>query len=165
MDALPAFTTLGAGPTVLMLHDVLGGHLTFAPQVESLAAAGYRAVAWDMPGYGRSAPIDPCSFKGLAQSCIDLIEALKAGSVVLVGLSDLEAPLPLQRAVLQEIRIQGSYVFTQAEFARATALLAHLPDALAVRRPFAMAQASFEELLAGRLAEAKVVLLHGGYDA
>ncbi|WP_342586363.1 zinc-binding dehydrogenase [Meiothermus taiwanensis] len=87
------------------------------------------------------------------------------GSVVLVGLSDLEAPLPLQRAVLQEIRIQGSYVFTQAEFARATALLAHLPDALAVRRPFAMAQASFEELLAGRLAEAKVVLLHGGYDA
>lgn len=87
------------------------------------------------------------------------------GSLVLVGLSDLEAPLPLQRAVLQEIRIQGSYVFTQAEFARATGLLSSLPDALAVQRPFAMAQASFEDLLAGRLAEAKVVLLHGGCDA
>jgi pimeloyl-ACP methyl ester carboxylesterase len=85
MNALPAFTTLGAGPTVLMLHDHLGGHLTFAPQVESFAGSGYRAMAWDMPGYGRSAPIEPYSFKGLAQSCIDLIQALKVGGVVLIG--------------------------------------------------------------------------------
>jgi pimeloyl-ACP methyl ester carboxylesterase len=62
-----------------MLHGVGGGHLAFAPQVESLASAGYRAVAWDMPGYGRSAPIEPYTFKGLAQSCISLIEALVAG--------------------------------------------------------------------------------------
>src|SRR5450830_1852088 len=85
MNALPAFTTLVAGPTVLMLHDVLGGHLTFAPRVESLAAAGYRAVAWDMPGYGRSAPVQPCYVTGLVQCCIDLIDAREAGSVVLVG--------------------------------------------------------------------------------
>jgi 3-oxoadipate enol-lactonase len=73
---LPAFTTLGAGPTVLMLHGIGGGHLVFAPQVETLASSGYRAVAWDMPGYGHSAPIEPYTFKGLAQSCIKLIEAL-----------------------------------------------------------------------------------------
>jgi 3-oxoadipate enol-lactonase len=82
---LPAFTVLGGGPTVLMLHGVGGGHLSFAPQVETLASSGYRAVAWDMPGYGRSAPIEPYNFKGLAQSCITLIEALKCGDVVLVG--------------------------------------------------------------------------------
>lgn len=76
---IPSFTVLGGGPTVLMLHDIGGGHLAFAPQVESLASAGYRAVAWDMPGYGRSAPIEPYTFKGLAQSCIGLIEALLAG--------------------------------------------------------------------------------------
>ena len=63
---LPAFTTLGAGPTVLMLHGIGGGHLAFAPQVETLASSGYRAVAWDMPGYGHSAPIEPYTFKGLA---------------------------------------------------------------------------------------------------
>ena len=85
MTAPPAFTTLGAGPTVLMLHDLFGGHLTFAPQVESFAGAGYRAVAWDMPGYGRSAPIEPYGFKGLAQSCADLIEGLRCGSVILIG--------------------------------------------------------------------------------
>lgn len=82
---IPAFTVLGAGPTVLMLHGIGGGHLSFAPQVETLASSGYRAVAWDMPGYGRSAPIEPYNFKGLAQSCIALIEALKCGDVVLVG--------------------------------------------------------------------------------
>ncbi|AEG91177.1 alpha/beta fold hydrolase [Ramlibacter tataouinensis] len=82
---IPAFTTLGAGPTVLMLHGIGGGHLAFAPQVETLAGCGYRAVAWDMPGYGRSAPIEPYTFKGLAERCIALIEALRCGSVALVG--------------------------------------------------------------------------------
>ena len=82
---IPNFTTLGGGPTVLMLHGIGGGHLAFAPQVETLASSGYRAVAWDMPGYGRSAPIEPYTFKGLAESCIALIEALNCGDVTLVG--------------------------------------------------------------------------------
>ncbi|HSV34020.1 MAG TPA: alpha/beta hydrolase [Ramlibacter sp.] len=82
---VPAFTMLGGGPTVLMLHGIGGGHLAFAPQVETLASSGYRAVAWDMPGYGRSAPIEPYNFKGLAQSCITLIESLQCGDVALIG--------------------------------------------------------------------------------
>jgi 3-oxoadipate enol-lactonase len=81
----PTFTVLGDGPTVLMLHGIGGGHLAFAPQVETLASSGYRAVAWDMPGYGHSAPIEPYNFKGLAQSCIALIESLQCGDVALVG--------------------------------------------------------------------------------
>ncbi len=86
MTALPVFTVLGSGPTtVLMLHGIGGGHLAFAPQVETLAHAGYRAVAWDMPGYGHSAPIEPYTFKGLAQRCVDLIDALQCRSVVLLG--------------------------------------------------------------------------------
>ncbi|MEJ7931511.1 alpha/beta hydrolase [Ramlibacter sp. AN1015] len=83
--SLPTFTTLGAGPTVLMLHGVAATHLAFAPQVESLAMAGYRAVAWDMPGYGVSPPIEPYTFKGLAERCIALIHALQCPSVVLLG--------------------------------------------------------------------------------
>ncbi|WP_373684615.1 alpha/beta fold hydrolase [Ramlibacter montanisoli] len=85
MTSTPAFTTLGGGPTVLMLHGIGGGHLAFAPQVETLATAGYRAVAWDMPGYGHSAPIEPYTFKGLAHSCIRLIESLKCQQVILLG--------------------------------------------------------------------------------
>jgi 3-oxoadipate enol-lactonase len=85
MTVVPTFTTLGGGPTVLMLHGIGGGHLAFAPQVETLATSGYRAVAWDMPGYGHSAPIEPYTFKGLAQSCVQLIETLKCDKVSLVG--------------------------------------------------------------------------------
>lgn len=85
MTSVPAFTALGGGPTVLMLHGMGGGHLSFAPQVETFASSGYRAVAWDMPGYGHSAPIEPYTFKGLAQSCIHLIETLKCRNVTLLG--------------------------------------------------------------------------------
>ncbi|MGV3569512.1 MAG: alpha/beta fold hydrolase [Ramlibacter sp.] len=85
MTAIPTFTTLGGGPTVLMLHGIGGGHLSFAPQVETLASVGYRGVAWDMPGYGHSAPIEPYTFKGLAQSCIALIESLRCSDVILLG--------------------------------------------------------------------------------
>ena len=85
MNTVPAFATLGSGPTVLMLHGIGGGHLAFAPQVEALATAGYRAVAWDMPGYGHSAPVEPYNFKGLAARCIALIETLQCGHVTLIG--------------------------------------------------------------------------------
>jgi len=105
MPLIPTFTSLGSGPAVLMLHDADGGHLSFAPQVETLASAGYRAVAWDMPGYGRSAPIDPYSFKGLAQSCLALIEALQCGPVTLVG-HGMGAMLALEVAVRAPARVR-----------------------------------------------------------
>jgi pimeloyl-ACP methyl ester carboxylesterase len=112
MTSLPAFTTLGSGPTVLMLHGAAGGHLAFAPQVESLASSGWRAVAWDMPGYGHSAPIEPYTFKGLAASCIALIDALDCGSVVLVG-HGMGAMLA-QEVVLRRPELVGRLVLSGA---------------------------------------------------
>ena len=50
MSRMPNYSVLGSGPTVLMLHGIGGGHLAFAPQLETLAQAGFRAVSWDMPG-------------------------------------------------------------------------------------------------------------------
>jgi pimeloyl-ACP methyl ester carboxylesterase len=81
----PRFRTLGHGRVVLMLHGIGGGNLAFAPQVESFAQAGWRAVSWDAPGYGASAPIEPYTFKGLAASAAQLIESLKDGPVVVLG--------------------------------------------------------------------------------
>ena len=76
MSRMPNYSVLGSGPPVLMLHGIGGGHLAFAPQLETLAQAGFRAVSWDMPGYGHSDPIEPYTFKGLAEKCIELIEGL-----------------------------------------------------------------------------------------
>lgn len=103
---LPTFSALGSGPTVLMLHDADGDHLTFAPQVETLATAGYRAVAWDMPGYGHSAPVEPYTFKALAQSCLALIDGLRCGPVTLVG-HGMGAMVALEVAVRASAQVRS----------------------------------------------------------
>ena len=78
MALLPSFATLGHGPPVVLLHGSGGGARSFAPQLESLASLGFRAIAWDMPGYGQSAPIEPYGFKGLAERGAALIEGAVA---------------------------------------------------------------------------------------
>ncbi len=89
MARIPTYSSLGHGPLVVLLHGSGGGFRSFAPQVETLASLGFRAVAWDMPGYGLSPPIEPYGFKGLAESAVALIEALTPNSapepVALVG--------------------------------------------------------------------------------
>ena len=105
MSLLPRFSLLGSGPTVLLLHDADSDHLGFAPTLETLAAAGYRAVAWDMPGYGGSAPVEPYNFKGLAQRALLLLDALRCEQVVLVG-HGLGAMLALEIAVRAPLRVR-----------------------------------------------------------
>lgn len=105
MSLLPAFTTLGSGPTVLLLHGADGGHLSFSPQMETLASQGYRAVAWDMPGYGHSAPVEPYNFLGLARRCQSLLEALECAPLALVG-HGLGAMLALELALRADVRIE-----------------------------------------------------------
>lgn len=80
MGPLPTYNLLGDGPLVLMLHGSGGSFRSFAPQVETLASQGYRAAAWNMPGYGLSAPVEPYGFKGLAERCIGLIEGLSGNA-------------------------------------------------------------------------------------
>lgn len=86
---IPAFRALGAGPTIVMLHGISGGSAAFAPQIEHFSSQGFRAVSWDMPGYGSSAPIEPYTFKGLAESLATLIDALDPSGdrapVILLG--------------------------------------------------------------------------------
>ena len=104
---LPTFTSLGSGRTVLLLHDADGGHLSFAPQVETLASQGYRAIAWDMPGYGHSAPLDPYTFKALAARCQLLMDTLHrpgAAPMALVG-HGMGAMLALEVALRQPARV------------------------------------------------------------
>lgn len=82
---LPATVTVGEGfPIVLLLHGIGGNGAGFAPVQARLAQAGYRAVAWDMPGYGASATVEPYDFAHLAHACVGLIRAFDA-PCILVG--------------------------------------------------------------------------------
>jgi 3-oxoadipate enol-lactonase len=46
----------------------------------------YRAIAWDMPGYGGSAPLAEVSIAALADALRDFLRQLGATKPILVGI-------------------------------------------------------------------------------
>ncbi len=84
--AVPAHIDRGAGDTaVFLLHGIGGGKAAWPAQVDAIAQAGYRAVAWDMPGYGESATIDPYDWPGIAAAFERLVDRIGALRNVVVG--------------------------------------------------------------------------------
>jgi len=81
-------TEQGEGPAVLFCHGFPDTSYTWRRQMTVVASAGYRAIAPDMRGYGRSsAPADASLYTPLqtAGDLIGLLDALKISSAVLVG--------------------------------------------------------------------------------
>src|SRR6202012_3021137 len=81
-------TELGDGPAVLFCHGFPDTAYTWRQQMSAIASAGYRAIAPDMRGYGRSsAPADAALYTPLhtAGDLVGLLDALKIASAVLVG--------------------------------------------------------------------------------
>jgi pimeloyl-ACP methyl ester carboxylesterase len=81
-------TTTGEGPTVLLLHGFPDTHAVWRKQVGPLAAAGYRVVAPDLRGYGRTeAPggVYDYTLDKLRSDVIALLDALAIDKVILVG--------------------------------------------------------------------------------
>jgi pimeloyl-ACP methyl ester carboxylesterase len=74
-----------AKTTLVFLHGIGGGKKGFQSSVDFFAKQGFRALAWDMPGYGDS-PLDgTLSFESLAASLEDMLDAAKVEKAVLVG--------------------------------------------------------------------------------
>jgi len=79
-----------AGPpnaktSIVFLHGIGGGKKGFQSSVDFFGKQGFRALAWDMPGYGNS-PLDgTLSFESLAASLEDMLDAAKIEKAVLVG--------------------------------------------------------------------------------
>jgi pimeloyl-ACP methyl ester carboxylesterase len=81
-------TELGDGPAVLFCHGFPDTSYTWRRQMQAIASAGYRAIAPDMRGYGRSsAPEDSTLYTPLhtAGDLVGLLDALNITSAVLVG--------------------------------------------------------------------------------
>jgi pimeloyl-ACP methyl ester carboxylesterase len=81
-------TEQGQGPAVLFCHGFPDTSYTWRRQMKAIASAGYRAIAPDMRGYGRSsAPADAALYTPLqtAGDLVGLLDALKIPSAVLVG--------------------------------------------------------------------------------
>lgn len=77
-------TASSAPLPALCLHGIGGDYSSFQPQLEKLGHERH-TLAWNMPGYGRSAALESVDFKSLAQSVIQLLDALAIEKVDLVG--------------------------------------------------------------------------------
>ena len=71
--------------TIVCLHGIGGDDASFEPQLP--LADQYRVIAWNMPGYKKSATVSPLTFEVIAEKLHRFIIALDAGSVHLMGQS------------------------------------------------------------------------------
>ena len=95
--------TQGSGPLVLLCHGFPELWISWREQLNALAAAGYRAVAPDMRGYGgTSAPDDVTAYSQLhlVGDMVELVRELKETRAVIVG-HDWGAPVAWNAALLR----------------------------------------------------------------
>jgi 3-oxoadipate enol-lactonase len=71
-------------PPLVFLHGIGGAARAWRGQLEFFADR-YRAIAWDMPGYGASAPLPTVSIAALARALHDFLRQGGATKPVLIG--------------------------------------------------------------------------------
>ncbi len=74
----------GRGEPIVFLHGVGGDSASWAPQIDAFSG-DFRAIAWDMPGYGGSPALERMTFPALADSLLELLDRLGLDRVHLVG--------------------------------------------------------------------------------
>jgi len=73
-----------ASPALVFLHGIGGAARAWRGQLDYFADS-YHAIAWDMPGYGGSAPLAAVSIASLADALQDFLHATGAIKPVIVG--------------------------------------------------------------------------------
>ena len=99
----------GEGMPVVFCHGFPGLWYSWRKQMEPVAAAGFRAIAVDQRGYGRSdRPVDPAEYDAIKvmDDMIGLLDALGAEKAVFVG-HDFGAQQVCNLAVRHPDRVAG----------------------------------------------------------
>jgi 3-oxoadipate enol-lactonase len=71
-------------PPLVFLHGIGGAARAWRAQVEAFGDR-YRAIAWDMPGYGGSAPLGSVNIATLADALDEFLRQIGAIKPILVG--------------------------------------------------------------------------------
>ncbi len=99
----------GDGPLVVMVHGFPESWFSWRHQLQPLAEAGYRAVAMDVRGYGRStapAEIEAYSMTALVGDVIAVIDDHGPDPAVVIG-HDWGAPIAWNTALLRPERVRA----------------------------------------------------------
>jgi pimeloyl-ACP methyl ester carboxylesterase len=129
------FAEQGEGPLVVLCHGFPECWYSWRHQLGALASAGFRAVAPDMRGYGRSArpeAIDQYTLFHLVGDVVGLLDALGEKQAVIAG-HDWGAPVAWHSALLRPDRFRAvigfSVPFRPRSPAAPTSAMPHTADA------------------------------------
>jgi pimeloyl-ACP methyl ester carboxylesterase len=99
------------GTPVLLLHGGFGNSNYFGRLIPVLVAHGYRVIAMDSRGHGRSTRSDaPLTYDLMAQDVLGLLDRLGISKVYLVGWSD-GGIIGLDLAMTHPDRLAGLFAF------------------------------------------------------
>ncbi|MBI1960578.1 MAG: alpha/beta hydrolase [Candidatus Rokubacteria bacterium] len=104
----------GSGPAVLLCHGFPESWYSWRHQLQALAAVGYRAVAPDMRGYGRTdrpAEIEKYTTLHHVGDMVGLLDALGEQTAVIVG-HDWGAPVAWNCALMRPDRFRAVVVLS-----------------------------------------------------
>ena len=99
-----------SSPTLVFLHGIGGAARAWRGQLETFSDR-YRAMAWDMPGYGGSAPLPSVSIAALADALQDFLQQVDATKPILVGHSI--GGMIVQQLLVKSPHIAGAVVLAQ----------------------------------------------------
>lgn len=97
-------------PPLVFLHGIGGAARAWRGQFETFSDR-YRAMAWDMPGYGGSAPLPSVSIAALADALQDFLQQVDATKPILVGHSI--GGMIVQQLLVKSPHIAGAVVLAQ----------------------------------------------------
>jgi len=102
-------TELGEGPAVILCHGFPESWYSWRHQLVALAQSGYRAIAPDMRGYGKTdapADIDQYTLLHLVGDMVGVLDALGERTAVIVG-HDWGAPVAWHAALFRPDRFRA----------------------------------------------------------
>ena len=101
---------MGEGPLVIFCHGWPESWYSYRHQLPAVAQAGYKAVAYDVRGYGESDKpyeIEAYTMKNMTDDVIGIIDALGYDTAITIG-HDWGGPIALNTAALNEDRISAT---------------------------------------------------------
>ena len=101
---------MGEGPLIIFCHGWPESWYSYRYQLPVIAAAGYKAVAYDVRGYGESDKpheIEAYTMKNMTNDVIGIIDALGYDTAITIG-HDWGGPIALNTAALNEDRITAT---------------------------------------------------------
>ena len=101
---------MGEGPLVIFCHGWPESWYSYRHQLPAVAKAGFKAVAYDVRGYGESDKpheIEAYSMRNMTNDVIGIIDALGYDTAITIG-HDWGWPIALNTAALNEDRITAT---------------------------------------------------------